>query len=363
MITTQKITQVKGISERRRLPRLGKIRLGVKVINPKTGNEYPKEVDYFVVPPEVAKVYGEKPRELDVMFPVNDLNVVFPQAYKWYGDQKGLKCIGNGEIAYRLDERSGEIIERECPCELLENGCYLRGHLLVILPRVNMGGVYQIDVGSKNSVTDINSGLEYVEALIGRFAMVPLKLRRVPKEIPYEGQKRLHYPLQIMLEADINLINQLREDNRRIILATENIALPAPEDINPKYDPDAVIVVENGSPEKEPEPVQNPEPVKKPEATETKTTEQTKKTEKKPAAKTGQPTEAQLNAIRNMAKRKGYNMDFVETFIQTIDSSQKASQIIVAFGKGDYTELENFIAEISAEEIDIPEEVTTVEPF
>lgn len=380
MIITPKITRVQGISEKRRLPRLGKIRLGVKVINPKTGNEYPKETPYFVVPEEVAKVYGSQPIELDVMFPVNSLDIVFPQAFKWYGDQKGLKCIGNGQIAYRLDENSREMIERECPCELLGNGCALRCHLLVILPKVNMGGVYQIDVGSYNSVVDINSGLEYIEFLIGRFAMVPLKLRRVPREIPYEGQKRLHYPLQIVFEGDVNLINQLREDNKRIIIATESIALPAPEDINPKHDPEAVIVVEdtNGGGDAEvqqpvsqqqsaPQSVQAPvnQQESKKNVQHGKPLNESKpKEQQKPVASSKPPTEAQLNAIRNMTKRKGFNLDLVETFISTIESSLKASQIITSFGKGDYTELENFIAEItSAEEIEVPEEVTTQEPF
>ncbi|WP_353684349.1 hypothetical protein V4D30_00775 [Thermodesulfovibrio sp. 3907-1M] len=364
MIVTQKITKVAGISEKRRLPRLGKIRLGVKAINPKTGNEYPKEVDYFVVPPEVAKVYGEKPKELDIMFPINNIEVIFPQAYKWYGDTKGLKCIGNGQIAYRLDEKTGEMIERECPCEILSNngGCMLRGHLLVILPRVNMGGVYQIDVGSYNSIININSALEYIEALIGRFAMVPLKLRRVPKEIPYEGKLRTHYPLQIFFEGDINLINALREDNKRIIMATENLALPAPEDINPKHDPEAVVVVENG--ENEDESVNEnsqtttvtPVPAKK-VATAPKSPVQ------KPAPEVKPPTDVQLNAIRNIALRNGYDEGIIETFLSQVASIKDASNIITTFGKGDFTLLDKFIAELDVEEVEVPEEVTTQEPF
>jgi DNA replication protein DnaC len=49
------------------------------------------ETPYFVVPPEVAKVYGEKPTELKVKVPVNSLDVVFPRAYKYYGSSRGLK--------------------------------------------------------------------------------------------------------------------------------------------------------------------------------------------------------------------------------------------------------------------------------
>lgn len=375
MITTQKITKVAGISERRRLPRLGKIRLGVKVINPKTGNEYPREVDYFVVPPEVAKVYGEKPKELDIMFPINNVEIIFPQAYKWYGDTKGLKCIGNGQIAYRLDEKTGEMVERECPCEQLQLNCMLRGHLLVILPKINMGGIYQIDIGSYNSIIDINSSLEYIEALIGRFAMIPLKLKRVPKEIPYEGKLRTHYPLQIVFEGDINLINALREDNKRIIMATENLALPAPEDINPKHDPDAVVVVENGeNGENEDESVNENSQATTVSSAPTKKVATTPKApvqKPTPKAETSQettqgvkpPTEAQLNAIRNIALRKGYDEGIVETFLSQVVSIKDASNIITTFGKGDFTALDNFIAELNAEEIEIPEEIKTQEPF
>jgi hypothetical protein len=178
-----RFTKIKELSDRRRMPRLGKIRLGVKAVSAKTGKEYPKETEYFVVPPEVAKVYGSQPTELDVMLPLNDIEAIFPQAYKWYGESKGLKCIGNGETAMRLNEKVQTMEERECPCELLEtNGCARRAHLLVILPGINMGGVYQIDIGSYHSIIDINSGLDFVQAMVGRFAMVPLKLRRIPRE-------------------------------------------------------------------------------------------------------------------------------------------------------------------------------------
>ena len=64
---------IKGVSDIRRLPRLGKIRLGIKETSSKTGNEYPKSVDYFVCPLEVQAVYGEKPRMLDIVFPAEDI--------------------------------------------------------------------------------------------------------------------------------------------------------------------------------------------------------------------------------------------------------------------------------------------------
>jgi len=55
----QKFTRIKGLSSIRRLPRLGKIRLGIKKVTAK-GKEYPSETDYFVCPAEVCRVLRTK---------------------------------------------------------------------------------------------------------------------------------------------------------------------------------------------------------------------------------------------------------------------------------------------------------------
>lgn len=238
-------TTIKGVSERRRLPRLGKIRLGVKVLA-KSGQAYPAEVDYFVVPPEVQKIYGPKPKALDVMFPVQDRGVIFPQALKWYGSGRGLKCIGDGERAMRLNDATGVMEPADCPCPLLESGqCARRAHLMVILPKVNMGGVYQIDMGSYNSIVDLNSGLDYVEAMVGRVAMVPLVLTRVPRETFGGGQRRVHYPLQVSLATnDIGWINRLRTETAVILERQAAFVLPAPVEENPALDEEGVMLTE-----------------------------------------------------------------------------------------------------------------------
>jgi hypothetical protein len=75
----------------------------VKVIGQK--GMYPIETPYFVVPPEIQQKYGDKPTELDIIFPIDDEERIFPQALKMYG-QSGLKCIGNGEQAKRLNDRT-----------------------------------------------------------------------------------------------------------------------------------------------------------------------------------------------------------------------------------------------------------------
>jgi hypothetical protein len=235
-------SRIKDISDRRRLPRLGKIRLGVKAVSKKTGKEYPKETEYFVCPEEVRKIYGDQPKELDVMFPLNEVEAIFPQRYVWYGQSRGAKCIGDGERANRVQEDQ-TVREIECPCDKLGKECQRRAHLMVILPKVSLGGVYQIDLGSYHSIIDLNSGLDYVQALVGRFSMVPLVLKRVPKETHGSGRKETHWPLQVIFEGSVEFINALRETSNRILTASQYL-LPAPIEENPATDEGAIVVEE-----------------------------------------------------------------------------------------------------------------------
>lgn len=180
-------TSIKGVSDALRLPRVGKIHLGIKKTNG-NGKEYPVQTDYFVVAPsdttpEAAAttfkaVYGDQPKELDIMFPLNDREDFFPQAYKRYSGA-GLMCKGNGLRAIEMVE--SQLVEKECDpefCEHFASGkCHLRGHLQVMLPTVPGMGIWQIDTGSFNSVRNINSAITFIQTLTGgRVAMIPLKL-------------------------------------------------------------------------------------------------------------------------------------------------------------------------------------------
>lgn len=219
-IFRQKYTRIEGLSTIRRLPRLGKIRLGIKVEYGavKTNKEgireplfRPKEVDYFVCPPEIKKFYGDEPKELNIMFPLNDPEVLFPQAYKYYGSGKGLKCRGDGINATRLNEETNEMEERSCPCELLGGGkCKQVASLSFMMPSIKIGGVYQIDLSSYHSIVDINSGFDYAMAMLGgRIAMVPFILRRVPRETHNEGKKQTHYTLTMELDIPLEYAQRI----------------------------------------------------------------------------------------------------------------------------------------------------------
>jgi hypothetical protein len=255
-------TTVKDISDRRRMPRKGKIRGGVKVRN-KGGltdkcqhkeNEtcmyctHPVETSYFVCPPEVRQIYGDRPTELHVMLPSNNQAEVFPQRYCLYGHSRGPICVGNGVEASRKGE-NGEIELVSCPCEKLQtndnpNGeCMLRGTLSIIIPKISSGAVYQIETTSYNSIVDINSGMQMIadmmEQLTGerRFAMVPAILKRGPRITYGRGARDTHYTMQLFPHGsmeDLIAIGQRRY---------EQFALPAPEAINPAMDNGEVVDV------------------------------------------------------------------------------------------------------------------------
>jgi len=156
--------------------------------------------------------------------------------------------------------------EGECPCELLDEGkCKQSGTLMVILPKVSVGGIYQIRTSSFNSIVDVNSGLDYVQALLGRFALVPLTLRRVKTETHHDEKKQNHYTLQIIFDGDIDTLNKLRSNNERI-LSGPRYQLPAPVEQNPELDSvDIIVDEEDMPPEILGNDVEQPEPTPPPE--------------------------------------------------------------------------------------------------
>jgi len=225
----QKFTRIEGLSSIRRLPVIGKIRLGVKVEgqrrNKKTGDiipyTYPKETDYFVCPPEVKAIYGNEPKSLNIMFPMSDPEVLFPQSYKWWGSTRGLKCHGNGVTASRRNEETGEWEESKCK---------QRASLFFLLPNVKMGGLYQIDFSSYHGIVDVNSGFEYALSLLGeKIAMIPFVLQRVKKETHNDGKKQIHYPLVLHVDVTLEQSRRIREGSKVFALQDRKYQIEAPK--------------------------------------------------------------------------------------------------------------------------------------
>jgi len=230
---------IEGLSHRRRLTRAGIIRLGIKDKKP-GGKEYPKEVDYFVCPPLVREVYGTHPKELIIMFPVEDETMFFSQFYKLYGNGI-LLCRGDGIEGTFWDFDKGDFAKRACPCDRMKKGdCKPVGILQFMLPEVKESvGVWQISTSSKNSIIDINSGIDFVRGVAGRVAMIPLILKRDLTETHrIEGnniKKGKHYTMKLSLAmslVEIQRIGQL-PPSQALLLPTPDESQEAISDICP----------------------------------------------------------------------------------------------------------------------------------
>jgi len=236
---------IHGLSDRRRLPRAGKIRLGEKALSERTGSPYPKAVDYFVWPPEYAdtmnRLFGEKAREIDIMFPVEDREQVCPQYLKRYG-APGLLCRGDGVTAERVNQETGTWEEIECnpeecphfsPQDPAHKSCRQVMNLRFIIPQLISEGVWQLDTSSYHSIVNVNSGLDYVQALVGRISMVPLRLRIVPREVQPDGRKKIVHVLEVRLASQLGLreLQELaRGDAERPLLALPSLDENMPPD-------------------------------------------------------------------------------------------------------------------------------------
>jgi hypothetical protein len=209
---------------------------------------YPKDVDYFVCPPEVQEIYGEKPKELDIFIPTEDKGMFFPASLKWYAGPR-LMCRGDGKTALRLDPTKGTMTTIDCTCEHYGVDCFPRASLMVMLPRVTMAGVYQIDTGSTATIISLNSTIEYLQDfLIGRIAFIPLKLKREAQKLQTpEGKTVNKYLMKLEFVGNIEDVARLRSRDAIQQLVQgggpERIALPPAPTEEP---PDEEIEITGG---------------------------------------------------------------------------------------------------------------------
>jgi hypothetical protein len=218
------------------LPRVGKIRLGIKAQSrPRQDGTtvlYPQAVDYFVVDEDESgitsavaaagfhEVYPGQPRSLRVMLPGQTADDVLEGAWRLYGrggDGGGRllrKC--DGTTCDRRTATGGWEVDVPCVCQaegipeqvtkkgkLVVNSehCALRWTLNVLLPDVPGVGVWQIDTGSQITVGNLAASLRMLEQLNrGRGLWgTEAELRLVPQTVSPEGQAKTVYVLDLAI--------------------------------------------------------------------------------------------------------------------------------------------------------------------
>lgn len=249
------MSPIEGLSTVKRVPRLGKIRLGIKVTKKRedgTEYTYPAATDYFVCPPEVLKALGktegDKITELSVMFPIENDEIFAQQWYRRYSSSRGLVCKGDGRNCSRVvDTKTGALADRDakdvvwreglscegqkCP-EYQAKNCKEVMNLQFVLPDVPGLGVWQIDTGSVNSIININSAIDFIRKVYHRISWIPLLLRLEKQQVinPDDGKKKMVHVLQLNTTGTML---QLATSASRTAAA---FALPAPEAEEPPED-------------------------------------------------------------------------------------------------------------------------------
>lgn len=265
---------IRELTERPNIPRLGKIRLGVK--DPQRG--FPKNVKHFVVPEEVAKALGtDEPTELHIVFLTDDMDRNASQYYRAYNATSGLICRGDGYSADALldgdvlSKNGGELTvdawahgatsgrekatskfvrqqincagggyDGQPPCPMFAaKKCAIRNFMQFAIRDVPGLGVYQMDTGSVINTRNINGTLEMTRLMLGGVAGVPMVLRRTELEVAPDGKKKKVWG--VTLEADTqyslaNLIEMRRGPLAAALLPEGAAALLPPVDESEVYE-------------------------------------------------------------------------------------------------------------------------------
>lgn len=196
-----------------RIPRVGKLRLGLGPSRMKDGKAagYPTAVDYFVVNEDASTnrqsaesfhaVYGDEPRELDIVLPAPHTEDVLEGAWRSYGTGGKLKrkCTGPGGDCVTRDE-AGDWNAGPCQCEQeglkpddKKRHCQQRWTLTVMLMRVAGVGCWQLDTGSVMAAEGLTASLRMLEQFRGHLQGAKATLRVVPRQVAPEGKAKTVY--------------------------------------------------------------------------------------------------------------------------------------------------------------------------
>lgn len=242
---------IKDVSDIRRMPRLGKVRLGIKVKPEVEGkNPYPRATDYFVIPDDIKQHLGDKPKRLNIIFPTEKTEEFAQQWLRCYSFTQGLVCKGDGRTATRkIDVETGDIarhttqewVFKEWGCdpdtcvEYEAKQCRRVMNLLFMMPDVPGFGCWQLDTTSFYSIVNVNSCLELIRTICGRIKFIPLILSLEPIDVSPPGitKKKVHV---LTIRSNFKLADFQKLGR----VAPERILLPAleeeeaPEDLFPE---------------------------------------------------------------------------------------------------------------------------------
>jgi hypothetical protein len=253
---------IEGLSNVIRIPRLGKIKLGIKKKNA-AGIEYPEKTPYFVLPTDhpqykdLVDLFGDKPKELHILIPTEDEERWCSQYYRCYSKSRGLVCKGDGRTASRMvakgtdnlawkDAKEVEMKTIECPgknCDIfIKRNCNEIMNLQFMIPEIPGLGVWQINTTSINSIININSAAFIIRNIYKRLTNIPLLLTLEPQEgrTPDDGKKTTFYVLNLRSGIKLaDLAIAARQQQDQFALPAGDTEIPDDDELgySPEFDP------------------------------------------------------------------------------------------------------------------------------
>ena len=157
---------------------LGRINMGYM-----DKNRIPHATSYFVVPPEVAKIYGSKPKHLNILLPKKDSSFPALQIKRGVVNiDKTYFCVLNLAKKFALRTTSNGNT-RKIPCQWYNCEYWSRCRQVItfdfVLPKVNKHGLYRIATGSVDSMSNLQETIRAV----ANSHRIPLILKIVPKKV------------------------------------------------------------------------------------------------------------------------------------------------------------------------------------
>lgn len=219
---------IAGLEQLYRPPRLGVIRLGIKVPNRDGAGEHPQEVPYFVLPQDLVGVFGERPTRLvDIRLPFNDpaknLHSIFYE--KRAGRLLTIRCDGVECVEIPVDGHERVIECRKDPKDLwkaCECGARARAKLSIVVPQTR-AGLWEVPIGGLRRIADLMSELQLYALKFGRLTGIPFDLARVGTEENYRKQDgmraaRTGYPVHLSCPVT---------DSQAALIAGADVVIPA----------------------------------------------------------------------------------------------------------------------------------------
>jgi hypothetical protein len=155
-----------------RWPRLGMVAIGVQTPADDADGCVLTALDHFIVKPQTdpalatafARVYGPRPKRLDIRLPGNDPEQALTTSLKWFRHGR-LVCRGDGQVA-RRGRRGEEIPCRPDECRAHEAGdCREVTRFTFLLPRLPGLGVWALDTESYHSAKNLRAALSLLGSL------------------------------------------------------------------------------------------------------------------------------------------------------------------------------------------------------